>query len=409
MSDQGRYFPTQAPGFAAPGDGAAEGFIAPALCHKVLLLIESEEDLLAQGRALMTVLRESAHEIVIFTRSSGRLAQVALPGCRIVDFDLAPQMQSARRQASAAWSLARHIEAEAPDVVHAVGLRPAVLTAIAARIVKLAHVVVHMTEIGSLRIAQERRRRFVRTAALRLLGGLLRAPTTYLLVENKDDLALIRSAAADPGPRFAMLGGSGVDPNAFAALPLPNSPIPVAAFVSRISTPKGAHVFLQAFDMLAQSKVRVQPLLCGRSVSGDPECISPDVIHGWCQQHGGVWREYIDDITEVWRNADMYVLPSLGGEGMPKSMLEAAASQRPLIVSNVPGCKDFVRHGVEGLLVQPGDAQGLAQAIARLAADGGLRQRLGEGARLRLLHGFTEAHVAQTLREMYASMLMVRP
>jgi glycosyltransferase involved in cell wall biosynthesis len=89
-------------------------------------------------------------------------------------------------------------------------------------------------------------------------------------------------------------------------------------------------------------------------------------------------------------------------------MLEAAASQRPLIVTNVPGCRDFVRHGVEGLVVPPDDPEALAQAIARLASDSGLRQRLGEAARLRLLHGYTEAHVTQTLRESYASFFVNR-
>jgi glycosyltransferase involved in cell wall biosynthesis len=171
---------------------------------------------------------------------------------------------------------------------------------------------------------------------------------------------------------------------------------------------KGADVLMEAFDILAQHNVRVQPLLCGRCEPNHPDSILQSDLDTWCQTHGGVWREHIADIGEVWQNADMFILPSRGGEGMPKSMLEAAASQRPLIVSNVPGCRDFVRHGVEGLLVPPDDPEALAQAIARLAADSGLRQRLGEAARLRLLHGYTEAHVTQTLRESYASFFVSR-
>lgn len=392
------------------GDGAGQQDRGPfsALCRKAVLLIESDAFVWSHFRPLVAVLREVAQEVVVFTRNTGRLGNLETLGVRVVDFDIASVPRSPTRQASKAWSLARQLEAEAPDVVHAVGLRSGVLTALACRLVTAPHVVVHMTGMGALRIAKDRRSRFIRSAALKILGRLLRQPTTYLLVENKDDLALLKSEGGDPGPRVAILGGSGVDANAFAAQPMPANPIPVAAFVGRLIRTKGVDVFLEAFDILAQNEVRVQPLLCGRSDPANADAIPPDVVSAWCEAHGGVWREQIDDVGEVWRNADLFVLPTRGGEGMPKAMLEAAASQRPLVVTNVPGCKDFVRHGVEGLLVPPADPQALAQAIARVASDSGLRQRLGEAARLRLLHGFTEAHVAQTLRESYASMFAPR-
>jgi glycosyltransferase involved in cell wall biosynthesis len=90
---------------------------------------------------------------------------------------------------------------------------------------------------------------------------------------------------------------------------------------------------------------------------------------------------------------------------MPRALLEAAASARPLVVTDVPGCRHFVRDGVEGFVVPPEDADALATALERLARDADLRRRMGEAARLRLLHGFTEAHVKQSLRSAYASML----
>jgi len=106
----------------------------------------------------------------------------------------------------------------------------------------------------------------------------------------------------------------------------------------------------------------------------------------------------------VWQRADIFVLPARSREGMPRALLEAAACARPLVVTEVPGCRHFVREGVEGFIVAPESADALADALERLARDPELRLRMGEAARLRLLQGFTEAHVKQSLRAAYTSM-----
>ena len=98
-------------------------------------------------------------------------------------------------------------------------------------------------------------------------------------------------------------------------------------------------------------------------------------------------------------------MPALGRQGLPRPLLEAAACGRALIVSEGVGGGNFVRDGVEGLIVPGGDLAALAEALERLARDQDMRQRLGEAARLRVLQGYTEAHVKQALAASYASML----
>ena len=110
-------------------------------------------------------------------------------------------------------------------------------------------------------------------------------------------------------------------------------------------------------------------------------------------------------MREVWERADIFVLPARGGEGLPRALLEAAACARPLVVTNVPGSRHFVRDGVEGFVVPPDDPVALADALECLARDPDFARRMGEAARLRLLHGFTEAHVKQSLRAAYQSLL----
>jgi glycosyltransferase involved in cell wall biosynthesis len=115
---------------------------------------------------------------------------------------------------------------------------------------------------------------------------------------------------------------------------------------------------------------------------------------------------HTSDNAAVWRRAGIFVLPARSREGMPRALLEAAASARPLVVTDVPGCRHFVRHGVEGLIVPPGDVSALADALQTLAADPALRRRLGLAARARVLDGFTvdavQAGLEQTYRRLAA-------
>lgn len=401
---------------AAPASGTLRSAVSGAiprapfaeLCRKALLLVEADAAVLSHFRPVLRVLQEVARDVVVAAHDTGRLPEIEALGARAIGFDMFPApTRPARQVAASAWAFARMIEAEQPEVLHVVGLKPAVVAALALNMVPAPRVVVHVTGLGALRFAQDRRSRFYRSVGRRLLGSLLRRPTGYLLVENKDDLALLREAAADPAGRFAILGGSGVDPDAFVALPPPADPVPVAAYVGRLVYAKGADLYMQAFDLLGGG-APVRPLLCGRCDPADADSLPRALLDDWCTRTGAVWREHVDDVREIWRDAGIYVLPARGGEGLSRAMLEAAACQRSLVVTGVPGCRDFVRNGIEGIVVPPENPQALAQALLRLAGDGALRQRLAEGARRRLLHGFTEAHVIETLRQLYAAMFMQR-
>jgi len=382
---------------------AIEEVRAP-LVGRILLLVTEDWFALSHFQPLIAVLREIAREVVVITRSSGRTAEIEALGARVVEFDYRRPSRNPVRVALSAWVLARILEGEEPDAVHLIAMKPMVLGAIALRLVPTKHAVLHMTGLGLLAVSTSPVMRLYRRVALRLIASLLRKPSSYLLVENPDNLAALRAAGASPGARFAMLGGAGVDPEAFPALPPPENAVPVAAFVGRMIRAKGIDVLMAAFDRLAGRNEKLELEVCGESDTGTPDAIDAGALEDWCKLSGSRWQGHVDDIREVWRRADIFVLPSRG-EGMPRALLEAAACARPLVVTDVPGCRHFVRDGVEGFVVPPDDPVALADALQCLARDPELRKRMGEAARLRLLHGYTEAHVKQSLRAAYQSLL----
>jgi glycosyltransferase involved in cell wall biosynthesis len=375
------------------------------LCRKVVLCITEDWFTLSHFRPLISVLREVAHAVVVVTNSSGRLGEIEALGVRVIDFDFRRASTNPAREAASAWALARILEAEDADVTHLVAMKPVVLGGLALKLVRAPHVVVHMTGLGLLGFGTGQLLRLYRAGALRLMGSMLRKPSSYLLVENPDDLALLRASGVEPGPRFAILGGAGVDPDAFPAMPQPRNTVPVVAFVGRMIRPKGIDVLMQACDRLEQRGVAIRLDLYGGVDADNADALASDTLTAWCARRKARWFGHVADIGAVWRHADIFVLPARSREGMPRALLEAAASARPLVVTNVPGCRHFVRDGVEGFVVPPEDSGALASAIERLARDPELRRRMGEAARLRLLHGYTEAQVKESLRGAYASML----
>ena len=110
------------------------------------------------------------------------------------------------------------------------------------------------------------------------MASVLRKPTSFLLVENPDDLSLLRAAGADPAARFAILGGSGIDPMAFPALPQPRNEVPVAAFVGHMTKPKGVDVLMDAYDRLSARGVRLRLELVGKSDESIADGVPPEAL-----------------------------------------------------------------------------------------------------------------------------------
>ena len=264
---------------------------------------------------------------------------------------------------------------------------------------------VHLPDLDPLAAAMGALARLYGTSPAGRIASLVRRPTSFLLLESPGDLTYLRMHGIDPGARFAVLGGAGVDPDVYPMLPPSHSEIPIAACVGRMVASSGIDVLMRAFERVWARGVRIQLELAGEHSTEETEAISPDDIAQW-SLHPGVQRvEPAADVREVWRRAEICLLPAVGRQGLPRALLEAAACGRALIVTDGAGGGNFVRNGVEGLVVPSGDVAALAEAIEQLARDAGLRLRLGEAARLRVLQGFTEAHVRQALKSAYLSML----
>lgn len=292
-----------------------------------------------------------------------------------------------------------------PDIMHFIALKPIVIGGLVARLFPNSAKVYHLTGQGFFTLSDNSRHQKMRRIFFRLITWYLRRPKSWLLLENPDDGYALEQFGSYPTARQSILGGAGVNTEHLPALPHPDNKIVHLGFVGRLVWSKGVDILISALDILQQRKTAVQLDLYGEPDLENPKTITLEQLDIWNGRDDVTWHGRSENIREVWQKADIAIVPSRGGEGMPRAMLEAASCGRAVIVTDVPGCRHFVVDNQQGYLVPTEDAKALADAIEKLVADKELRQKMGDAARQRVLNNFTEQHVISDVQTVYSELL----
>jgi len=228
-----------------------------------------------------------------------------------------------------------------------------------------------------------------------MLARLLDRPHCLTIVQNPEDLVLLeRSGVA--ASRLRLIRGAGVDLQVFRPVAPPPGP-PCVVLVARMLRDKGVGEFVEAARRLTAAGLSARFVLVGDPDPANPASVSEHTLREWSGKHGIEWWGRRDDMPAVLRAAHIACLPSYR-EGLPKTLLEAAACGLPIVTTDAPGCREMVEDGVNGLLVPVRDVAGLEAALRRLILDPDLRRRMGEQSRARAEAEFgLERVIEQTL------------
>jgi glycosyltransferase involved in cell wall biosynthesis len=177
-----------------------------------------------------------------------------------------------------------------------------------------------------------------------------------------------------------------------------------AAYVGRMLAIKGVGTLVEAQRLLHAEGVALQLLLAGTPDLANPSSFDEATLRDWSTRPGVVWYGHSEDVREVWATAHIAVIASQGGEGVPKTLLEAAAVGRPIVATDVPGNRDIARNNVNAILVPPGDARALADALKMLAADPAKRRAYAASGRRLAAEGFSEEAVSAATVALYRAL-----
>ena len=267
-----------------------------------------------------------------------------------------------------------------PDVVHLVTIKPVLYGGIAARLARVPGMVAAISGLGFVFLSNSLKMRLVRAVVARLYRIALGHPNSRVIFQNANDRDLLKSLGAVRDEQVVIIRGAGVDLDAFRPTPEPPAPPVVVTMVARLLRDKGVQEFVQAARLLRERGVPVTMQLVGGLDAGNPASATQADVDAW-QQDGCVQAlGERSDVAALYAAAHIAVLPSYR-EGLPKSLIEAAACGRAVVTTDVPGCRDAIEPNVTGLLVPVRDAAALADAIARLAKDAALRQAMGAAGR----------------------------
>jgi glycosyltransferase involved in cell wall biosynthesis len=284
-----------------------------------------------------------------------------------------------------------------PAITHHVAAKPVIYGGLAARAARVPAVVNALAGLGYAFASPRRRARLLRPAMLVAYRVALRHSHSRLIVQNPEDETVVIENQLVAPSAVRRIRGSGVDTSVFLPSSEPSGPT-TFVLAARMLWDKGVGEFVEAARMLRARGVAARFVLVGDADPENPAAIARAELQRWQAEGTVEWWGHRSDMAEVFRSAHVVCLPSYR-EGLPKVLLEAAACGRPLIATDVPGCREIAIHGESALLVPLRDAGSLADAMATLAADPELRRRLGNCGNRMVREGFTVEHVnAETLR-----------
>lgn len=372
---------------------------------KVILFANTDWYLYNFRRSLALALSRAGCDVLLISPPGPYGEKLRQLGLRWEPLPMERRSLNPMRELALLWYLIRLIRREQPTLVHGFTIKCAVYGSLAARLAGVPVRVNAVAGMGYVFTSDQWKARLLRPVVRGLLRLALGGEQARLILQNSDDVALFTQAGLVDPEHIRLIRGSGVDCARFAdvAHAASNDGSLRVLLASRLLWDKGIEEFIGALRQLRDQGRPIDALLAGMPDPGNPAAVPESTIQGWVEEGLVTWLGHVDDMNRLLGSVHVVVLPSYR-EGLPRTLVEAAACGLPLITTDVPGCREVVRDGVDGLLVPVKDSDALATAIRRLQDQPDLARRLGQAARRKARAEFDEGIVIRRTMEVYAEL-----
>jgi glycosyltransferase involved in cell wall biosynthesis len=361
--------------------------------RKLLFFVTEDYYFVSHRLPLAQAARVAGYDVVIVTRVREHGEIIRAAGLRVVPFENARSGLNPFREAATLLRLIAVYRRERPDIAHHVAMKPILYGTIAAACARVRLIVNAVAGLGWLFTSKAGLAAALKPLVRFCLRRVLHRGVA--LVQNPADRAVVAQLGVPEG-QIRCIAGSGVDLDRFRPQPSPAGPAMVL-FPARLLWDKGLGEFIAAARLLREQGVAARFVVAGEPDAMNPAAVPLGQVQGWVHEGLIDYRGFVADMAPLVAAAGVVCLPSYR-EGLPKSLIEAAAAGKAIVTTDVPGCRDVVRDGENGLLVPPRDPKALAVALRRVIEDAALRDALGAAGRRRAEREFgLTAIVEQTL------------
>jgi len=359
---------------------------------KVVLFANTDWYLYNFRLPLAKALRAAGHEVVLMSPHGAYGARLVQAGFRWLPLPFSRSGINPAAELATILKVAAAYQRERPDLVHHFTIKCVLYGSIAARLTAGSAIVNAVTGLGHLFTDQKGARAGLLKLIVRTLYRLaLRG--TQVIFQNPDDMHVFEDQGLLQGAGCHLIRGSGVNTELFRPMPeTQRAERPVVLFASRLLRAKGIAEFVEAAALVRAQRPEVRFVAAGDIDPGNPSSVPRETVEIWRARGDVEFPGHLDDMKPLLASAALVALPSYR-EGTPRILLEAAACGLPLVATDVPGCREVVRSGLNGLLVPVRDSAALARAIAVILADAQLASSMGQESRKIAVAEFSEEQV----------------
>lgn len=368
---------------------------------KVFLVANTDWYLYRFRSSLAKYLHMQGHEVVFVSPSGRFVSEIQSQGFRWIEWQVGRQSVNPVSELKAIWKLARIYSREEPSLVHLHTIKPVIYGSLAAKLTKVPAVVHSITGRGYVFLGRDIKARLLKTLVKRTYQFALNSRSSVTIFENETDRTYFIDEKLVTSEASSVIEGVGVDVEHYAYSPEPEG-VPVVVLAGRMLWDKGVGAYIDAVRSL-RSKVSARFILVGEPDLGNPASINVHTLNQWVDEGLVEWWGWQADMRAVFEECHIVTLPSFG-EGLPTILLEAAAAGRPIVTTDVPGCRDVIVNGSTGLLVPQQDSLELSRALERLILDPELRKSMGQAGRDFVVQRFSNSIVNGDTYRIYQSL-----
>jgi glycosyltransferase involved in cell wall biosynthesis len=370
---------------------------------KLFIVVNHDWFFLSHRKAIAVAAKETGWNVTIVTCDTGRFDDIKALGLKTIDLPIDATGMNPVEEMKTLWFLLKLYRREKPDVVHHVGLKTILWGGLAAKLTGIKGVVNAVSGLGVMFSGEKES--LVAKGILAILRFSHNRKGVRVIFQNHEDEGLFLKNHITRQEDCVFIKGSGVDLSEFTYAPDSETRLLRVMFTGRMVREKGVVVLTGAAEMLRKEyEGKVVFLLCGK-LSDNPKAMKKEELEELCDGKYIQWLGHRTDVKELLRQCNVVAFPSYYREGVPKSLIEACATGKPIVTTNSIGCKDTVDDGVNGYLVPIKDSQALAEKLKVLIDNPELRQKMGLASRKKAEREFSLDDVVKKHLDVYRSLI----
>jgi len=361
---------------------------------KILFIISEDWYFVSHRLALAKSAIQVGYNVALLSRYTNHRKAIENANIETIDWPLDRSSKNPIKELIAIINVISSIRQFRPSIIHSVAMKPVIYSSIASLFTGLDNRIFALAGLGFVFTSNKSNAKILRPFLKVIFSLLFKGKKTKLILQNPDDQRQLLSEGVINPKNIRLIRGAGVDTKTFSFETIP-SDMPIIILPSRMLWAKGIQDFVDCAIKINKKVKKVRFVLVGTPDIQNPDAISKVRLKKWNEDGVIEWWGYQSDMASVFHQSTIVCLPTSYGEGLPKSLLEAASCGRPIVTYDVPGCREIVKDGYNGYLVKPKSVTGLVKAISQLLNDTELCVKMGSNGRKLVEEHFTQEKIAE--------------